>query len=50
MDEHGSSYKVAKEQKSHVPIDGNIAYGQVKKEEGVGDSVYKEPIYETVPT
>ena len=63
MDEHGSSSDVAKEQKDHIPISGNLAYGQVKREGGVGDSEYEmcdmpsgaamatqESTYETVPT
>ena len=63
MDEHGSPYEMAKEQKGHMPISGNLAYGQVKREEGVGDSEYEmcdmpsgaamatqESTYETVST
>ena len=63
MDEHGSPYEVAKEQKSHIPISGNLAYGQVKREEGVRDSEYEigdvppgaamatqEITYEAIPT
>ena len=57
------SSDVAKEQKGHIPISGNLAYGQVKREGGVGDSEYEmcdmpsgaametqESMYETVPT
>jgi len=63
VDEHGSSHEVAKEQKSHIPISGNLAYGQVKRGEGVGDSEYEmydmpsgaamatqETTYEAIPT
>ena len=63
MDEHGSSFEVAKEQKSPIPISGNLAYGQVEREEGVGDSEYEmcdmppgaamatqETTYEAIPT
>ena len=45
MDEHGSSSDVAKEQKGHIPISGNLAYGQVKREGGVGDSEYAIILY-----
>ena len=63
MDEHGSSYEVARGQKSHIPISGNLAYGQVKREEELKDSEYEmcdmpsdaamatqETTYETIPT
>ena len=63
MDEHGSSYEVGRGQKSHIPISGNLAYGQVKREGGVGDSEYEmrdmpsdtamatqETTYEAIPT
>jgi len=32
VDEHGSPYEVAKEQKGHIPTSSNIAYGHVKVE------------------
>ena len=41
MDEHGSSYEVAKEQKGGISISGNLAYGQVKREGGVRHSEYE---------
>ena len=63
MDEHDSLSKVAKDQSSHVPTGSNLAYGQVKREEGVGGSEYEmcnmpsgvamatpEATYETIPT
>ena len=63
MDERGSSSEVAKEQKGRIPISGNLAYGQVEREEGVGDSEYEmcdmpsdaamatqESTYEAIPT
>jgi len=63
VDEHGSSYEVARGRKSHIPISGNLAYGQVEREGGVGDSEYEmcdmpsgaamatqEPTYEVIPT
>ena len=63
MDEHGSSYEVARGQKGTISTSSNLAYGQVKKEEGVGDSEYEmcdmpsdaamatqETTYEAIPT
>jgi len=63
VDEHGSSYEVAKEQKGHIPISSNLAYGQVKQEEELRDSEYEmcnmpsgaamateESTYESEPT
>ena len=63
VDEHGSSSEVAKEQKGDISTTSNLAYGQVKKEEGVGDSEYEmcdmpsdaaittqETTYEAIPT
>ena len=63
MDEHGSPYEVAKEQKSDISTSSNLAYGPVKKEGGVGDSEYEmcdmpydaamatqETTYEAIPT
>jgi len=41
VDEHGSPYEVAKEQKSHIPISSNLAYGHIKREEGVKDYEYE---------
>ena len=63
MDEHGSSYEVAKEQKCDISTSSNLAYGQVKKEEGVKDYEYEmcdmpsnaamatqKTTYEAIPT
>ena len=63
MDKHGSSHEVAEEQKGHISISGNLAYGQVKREGGVGDSenvmcdmpydaamATQETKYEAIPT
>ena len=63
MEERGSSSEVAKEQKSPIPISGNLAYGQVKREGVVGDGEYEmcdmpsdaamatqETTYEAIPT
>ena len=63
MDEHGSTSEVAKEQKGDISTSSKLAYGQVKKEEGVGDSEYEmcdmpsdaamstqENTYEAIPT
>ena len=63
MDEHGSSYEVAREQKGHIPTSSNLAYGQVKREVELKDSKYEmcdmpsdaalatqETTYETIPT
>ena len=59
MNEHGSSSEVGKEQKHHIPISGNLAYGQVKREGVVGDGEYEmcdaamatqETTYEAIPT
>ena len=63
MDEHGSSSEVAKGKKGDISTSSNLAYGQVKKEGGVGDSEYEmcdmpsnaamatqETTYEAIPT
>ena len=63
MDEHGSSSEVARGQKGTISTSRNLAYGQVKKEGGVGDSEYEmcdmpsdaamttqETTYEAIPT
>ena len=41
MDEHGSSYEVAKGQKGDISTSSNAAYNEVKEEEGVKDSEYE---------
>ena len=41
MNEHGSSSEVAKEQKGDFSTSSNLAYGQMKKEEGVKDYEYE---------
>ena len=63
MDEHGSSSEVAKEQKGDISTSSNLAYGQVKREGGVGNNEYEmcdmpsgaamatqETTYEAIPT
>ena len=63
MDEHGSSYEVARGQKGAISTSRNLAYGQVKKEERVKDYEYEmcdmpsgaamatqETTYEAIPT
>ena len=63
MDEHSSSSEVAKEQKGGISTSSNLAYGQVKKKEGVKDYEYEmcdmpsgaamatqETTYEAIPT
>ena len=63
MDEHGSSYGVAREQKGDISTSRNLAYHQVKKEKGVKDYEYEmcdmpsgaamatqETTYEAIPT
>ena len=50
VDEHDSLSERAKEQKGHIPTSSNLAYGQVKREEGVGDSEYEMPSGPTMAT
>ena len=41
MDEHGSSYEVAKEQKGAISTSSDAAYNEVKKEERVKEYEYE---------
>jgi len=63
VDEQGSPYEEAKEQKGDISTSSNAAYNDEKKEEKVGDSEYEmcdmpsdaamathEITYEAIPT
>ena len=41
LNEHGSPSEVERKQKGDITTGSNLAYGQVKKEEGVEDSEYE---------